>query len=100
MHWLILLVLLGIGLSSAPVDASPPDNRRFPKRRWEGCEPPDDMKPRPQFRCGQEVADDSTGVPRRVKIERLSAAPVKGGFWLYTYHMTDGTFAHADSLKE
>lgn len=97
---LILILLAIVGLSSAPARAETRIPGKLPQKRWSGCNPPATMKPAPKFRCGQELTNVDAGEPRQVKIDHLEAAPVKGGYWLWTYYMTDGTFAHADSLRE
>ena len=99
MPWALLLILVVLGIASK-ARAGTDLPRKTPSQKWVGCDAPAKMRPRPSFRCGQELSDDSTGVSRRVKVDHLAAAPVKGGFWLWTYYMSDGTFAHADSLKE
>jgi len=99
---IVILILMAIvGLSSAPAQAGTKIPGVAPQKKWKGCAPPATMKPAPKFHCGQELVNtDSGDPPRKVKVDHLEAAPVKGGFWLWTYYMTDGTFAHADSLRE
>jgi len=98
---LILILMAIIGLATpAPVSADTRIPGKIPQRKWKGCAPPATMKPTPKFKCGQELTNIDAGDPRKVTVDHLEAAPVKGGFWLWTYYMTDGTFAHADSLKE
>ncbi len=99
MPWLVLALLFVLALAASPASAGTPLPRKTPSQRWHGCTPPDTMKPRPLFACGDELTDNSTNVDRRVKVKQLAGAPVRGGYWLWTYYLTDGTFAHADSLR-
>ena len=97
---LILIFMAIIGLSVSPAQAGTRIPGVAPQKKWKGCAPPAAMKPAPKFKCGQELTNVDAGDPRKVTVDHLEAAPVKGGYWLWTYYMTDGTFAHADSLKE
>ena len=98
---LILILMAVVGLSDpAPAYADTRIPGKLPQKKWSGCSPPATMKPTPKFHCGQSVTNIDAGEPRKVEIEHLEAAPVKGGLWLWTYYMTDRTFAHADSLRE
>jgi hypothetical protein len=97
---LILALMTIIGLSSSTAEAGTKIPGVAPQKKWKGCNPPASMRPAPKYHCGQAVTNIDAGEPRKVEIELLEAAPIKGGLWLWTYYMTDGTFAHADSLRE
>jgi len=100
--------LLAVGVVAAVLFSAKParadtfrkEKRPIDKQTWHGCgDPPADAKPRPRFKCGDDVIDTSTGKPRKRRVTELAGSKNRDGSWTWVYVFDDGTAASSATLK-